>query len=308
MEMHTLKDAAKKDQLKKDLKVHLDRQRSERRDYYKKKDEACMKSKEVMSIIIDRMDQSKTNIPHFKGWTRPKCGAAALKTNITGCLVHGRFLGYLCLSGYVKEAYLSFLLKGHTHEDIDQRFSVISHRLRRVNAMTLPQLQKEIESSFHDKPHQEVLFCDRPNHVTLKYRKFTTDSWLPEAGQNQIELFDLDITGDNTIPRGIPKICQQHYDDSRIEMVRNAVMKMKNFFNFQEYTWWMEFLNNPTKSTPKLTRWPLTNLMKMHKIINIPIQLVPTEDPEPSCISEMLESEGLIREIKTKERKRKKKD
>lgn len=65
----------------------------------------------------------------------------------------------------------------------------------------------------------------------------------------------------------------------------------------------MEFLNNPTKSTPKITRWPLTNLLKMHKIIDIPIQLVPTEDPEPSCISEMLESEGLIREIKTKEKK-----
>ena len=27
--------------------------------------------------------------------------------------------------------------------------------------MTLPQLQKEIESSFHDKPHQEVLACVR---------------------------------------------------------------------------------------------------------------------------------------------------
>ncbi|CAG2220245.1 unnamed protein product [Mytilus edulis] len=95
--------------------------------------------------------------------------------------------------------------------------------------MTLPQLRKEIESCFHDKPHQKVLacvrdvkswldtslrempfhsfqhqfwlFCDRPNHVTWKYRKFSTDSWLPEAGQNQIELFDLDITGDNTIPR-----------------------------------------------------------------------------------------------------------
>ncbi|CAC5386266.1 unnamed protein product [Mytilus coruscus] len=95
-----------------------------------------------------------------------------------------------------------------------------------------------------------TLFCDRPYHVTLKYRKCSTDSWLPEADQNQIELFDLDITGDNTIPQGIPKICQQHYDDSRIEMVRNAIMKMKNFLNIQEYTWWMEFLNNQTKATP----------------------------------------------------------
>ncbi|CAG2211713.1 unnamed protein product [Mytilus edulis] len=178
------------------------------------------------------MDQSKTNIPHFKGWTH--------------------------------------------------------QRLRRVYAMTLPQLRKEIESSFHDKPHQKVLacvrdvkswlFCDRPNHVTWKYRKFSTDSWLPEAGQNQIELFDLDITGDNTIPRK-----RRHENEM--------------FLNFQEYTWGREFLNNPTKSTPKITRWPLTNLLETHKIIDIPIQLVQTEDPGPSCITEMLESEGLIREV-----------
>ncbi|VDI69994.1 Hypothetical predicted protein [Mytilus galloprovincialis] len=89
--------------------------------------------------------------------------------------------------------------------------------------------------SFHTFQHQFWLFCDRPNHVTWKYRKFSTDSWLPEAGQNQIELFDLDITGDNTIPR-----------------------------------------------------------------------LVQTEDPGPSCITEMLESEGLIREIKTKKKKKEK--
>lgn len=36
----------------------------------------------------------------------------------------------------------------------------------------------------------------------MKYRKFSTDSWLPETDQNQIELFDLDITGNNTIPQG----------------------------------------------------------------------------------------------------------
>ena len=33
--------------------------------------------------------------------------------------------------GYFAEVYLSFLLVGHTHEDIDQRFSVISGTLKR---------------------------------------------------------------------------------------------------------------------------------------------------------------------------------
>ena len=58
------------------------------------------------------------------------------------------------------QAYLSFLIKGHTHEDIDQRFSKISHRLRRVNAFTLPELQTEVEASFSEKPAVQLLECN----------------------------------------------------------------------------------------------------------------------------------------------------
>ena len=46
--------------------------REERQDYYRKKAQAKMKPNEFLSLIVDGMDQSKTNIPHFKGWTRPK--------------------------------------------------------------------------------------------------------------------------------------------------------------------------------------------------------------------------------------------
>lgn len=43
-----------------------------------------------MSIIIDGMDQSKTDIPHIT--TNPKvlAGAYKLETHITGVKVHGR--------------------------------------------------------------------------------------------------------------------------------------------------------------------------------------------------------------------------
>ena len=39
--------------------------------------------------------------------------------------------------GYFAEVYLSFLLVGHTHEDIDQRFSVISGTLKRQDIDSL---------------------------------------------------------------------------------------------------------------------------------------------------------------------------
>ena len=41
----------------------------------------------------------------------------------------------------------SFLMKGHTHEDIDQIFSKISHHLRGVDAFTVPSLITEVKNS-----------------------------------------------------------------------------------------------------------------------------------------------------------------
>ena len=46
------------------------------------------------------------------------------------------------------------------------------------------------------------LYCDRPNHVVLKYRRFSTDNWMPGPEENQLELFDLDTSGDHKFPSG----------------------------------------------------------------------------------------------------------
>ena len=49
------------------------------------------------------------------------------------------FLGTLVLHGYTNHVYLSFLLVGHTHEDIDQRFSIIARHFRSIDKVTTPQ-------------------------------------------------------------------------------------------------------------------------------------------------------------------------
>jgi hypothetical protein len=47
--------------------------------------------------------------------------------------------------GYFQEVQLCFLIVGHTHEDIDQRFSIISHTLKRSNIDSLKQLLQLVE-------------------------------------------------------------------------------------------------------------------------------------------------------------------
>ena len=48
------------------------------------------------------------------------------------------------------EVYLNFLLIGHTHEDIDQRFSVISSKLKCHNIDSIQELLELIQKgAFH---------------------------------------------------------------------------------------------------------------------------------------------------------------
>jgi len=51
------------------------------------------------------------------------------------------FLGMLIFHGYTKEIFISFLIVGHTHEDIDQLFSVIARFFRSLpdRSVTTPQ-------------------------------------------------------------------------------------------------------------------------------------------------------------------------
>ena len=47
--------------------------------------------------------------------------------------------------GYFAKVYLSFLLVGYTHEDIDQRFSVILRTLKRQDIDSLQELLELIK-------------------------------------------------------------------------------------------------------------------------------------------------------------------
>jgi hypothetical protein len=60
---------------------------------------------------------------------------------------------------YFIQIKLSFLMVGHTHEDIDQTFSCFSRHLAKRNARTIPELFAEMESSYTPRPSCEQLRC-----------------------------------------------------------------------------------------------------------------------------------------------------
>jgi hypothetical protein len=59
------------------------------------------------------------------------------------------YLFALCIAllglGYFQEVKLYFLIMGHTHEDIDQRFSIILNTLKKTNIDSLKELMQLVE-------------------------------------------------------------------------------------------------------------------------------------------------------------------
>ena len=181
--------------------------RQERRKYYKHCRKAHQNPDKYMSIILDGMDQSKTNLPHFQQKSKQTSGNWKLKTHVTGAIVHGqgvygyfdncewshssnmtitilmnilymykdslppvlylqmdncgrenknRFVFALCALlvelGIFRKIKVSFLMVGHTHEDVDQMFSRFSTYLRRTNAFTMDELTNAFEKSYSPMP------------------------------------------------------------------------------------------------------------------------------------------------------------
>ncbi len=64
--------------------------RNEREKYAKHRHKAEKYPSKYMSIIIDGMDQDKTDIPHLISTPKALAGNYTLETHVTGVRVHGR--------------------------------------------------------------------------------------------------------------------------------------------------------------------------------------------------------------------------
>ncbi|KAK3108210.1 hypothetical protein FSP39_003259 [Pinctada imbricata] len=90
-ELERTRNPSKRKKLMGMITVHNGRQMRERRFYYAKREKAKREYKRYMSIIIDGMDQSKTDLPHFCGRLQKGIDPTGmLKTHIQGVLNHGK--------------------------------------------------------------------------------------------------------------------------------------------------------------------------------------------------------------------------
>ncbi|XP_053407037.1 uncharacterized protein LOC123566018 [Mercenaria mercenaria] len=97
-------------ELLKERASHNQRQMLERKYYYSKRQASKQYPDEFLSLIIDGMDQSKTDLPHFVGRQAKSINPAAmLKTHITGVISHGHgmFASFLDILQYPHDPNLT---------------------------------------------------------------------------------------------------------------------------------------------------------------------------------------------------------
>ncbi|CAG2239875.1 unnamed protein product [Mytilus edulis] len=331
------------------LDFHHRQQQLEREAYYVRRGMAEMRPDEYVSIILDGMDQNKTDLPHYVKWNNPNgAGALKLRTHVVGSIVHGRgkqyfldynqfkhdtnltlscllrilqkeakekqlpptlfvqldntcrenknkyFVGmmaYLVKKKIVKEVWMSFLIVGHTHEDVDQSFSKISHKLRTNDAITLPELHTLIRESQSPLPEIEDtrgvwnisswledyvnqihnvtfpklyrIFNDAVGHTTVKFKVFSTDDvWHPSHNERPLEIFKIN-KGEQALPPGFPALVDQQLDHDFVKDLKRSVERDYKLANFSEerMSWWKIFMDQPIiPPTQQETEWPLNNL------------------------------------------------
>ena len=66
--------------------------RQERKKYYLHREKARSQSEKYLTIIIDGMDQNKTNVPALMQETKSTQNLYRVCTHLTGALVHTRFV------------------------------------------------------------------------------------------------------------------------------------------------------------------------------------------------------------------------
>jgi hypothetical protein len=189
------------------------------------------------------------------------------------------YLSYLVQEGIFESIDVNFLPVGHTHEDIDQLFSVINRRMRLRDAYTFPQWKEEVFQCF----------CSQSERISvIEYITGVRDyiKWIEDVAQmaysgfkSTVHHFQLQKDPQN-LPSGVScrylQYCYHMYDKD---------------FGYMPYddppaSW----LSGLVTGTPKLDvhcgKWIL-NVKKVHD----------SDDEESKDIVEYMDSSGVIADI-----------
>ena len=108
--------------------------------------------------------------------------------------------------GFFKEVQLCFLVVGHTHEDIDQRFSIISNTLKRTNIDSLKQLLQLVEKG---SSYTEAFVSARHLENVRDWKSFITPHLL--TGGDALTGITFPHHMRFYMENGVPRVQHKHF-------------------------------------------------------------------------------------------------
>ena len=343
-----------RDVIRERYRLHIAICGAERRNYWNAKEEGIRRPDDMLSLIVDGMDQNTTMVPKFRQAVKGVEGRY-VKTHLCGVLVHGlalychvwidahhkhdsnqvvtslvrvlgdvrarrgtlpptlriqadncgrenkncymfAFCAALVALGHFREVQMYFLIVGHTHEDIDQKFSVLSRVLKRQDVLSLRDMLALVESGsssadvtftsaelleniwdwskfitpyLHSgmdawtgtrNPHHFRFFM-QGNEPRIQYKIYCTDAWGPTGGYAALRTVPP--------PRAKPPLAAVSQADPRevtaldefISIKERAIRKQicvgENIEAIEQTEWLKEYIQNfPTRDRSAATTFP----------------------------------------------------
>ncbi|XP_071181315.1 uncharacterized protein [Mytilus edulis] len=160
-QIETTHDPVMREKLRAERREHNSRQMLERKYYYTKKNAAKTSPSQYLSLIIDGMDQSKTNLPHFVGRMAKAVNKVdQLTTHVTGVLAHGqnKFFTFLDWNQYAHDSNLTMNI-----------LMLILHQISKLMGNKLPPiLYLQADNCWRENKNRYVLgFCELLVHQRI---------------------------------------------------------------------------------------------------------------------------------------------
>jgi hypothetical protein len=142
-------------QLQNEYRAHIDLVQNERKKYYHHREKSKRNPKKYLTIIVDGMDQNKTNVPQLPNKCKSTQNLWILRTHLTGALAHTQ-------SEKGKRAYAFFDIMQFPH-DCNLTIEVILQILidMKKNYQIQPEvLYLQLDNCFKENKNKYILgFC-----------------------------------------------------------------------------------------------------------------------------------------------------
>ena len=206
--------------------------------------------------------------------------------------------------------FLSFLLVGHTHEDVDARFSKIAEKLRKNEAETLPQLAAllpsvtELNHMLDIKAWLMPYLWDMEKHTEQHHYKFTRVDGSPRTFYKNLQDHEWRIVEDSVItatPKGKPPTIRPDCSSINLDKLERQIKSMKYLFRNEKDTvkWWTDFIKMLRTNSPE-------RRTTIKFIESLPRQPADNSNPRvsgdsslPEEIQQMLHKETRIVDVST---------